>query len=88
MRPTGTESKAGANTQVQVMNGTTVSQTRGPQEYPPKKLWQPRISLIVAMDNFGESYIATSQSNTNSVTFQLFLAGLVKKLTEEKRTWR
>ena len=25
-----------------------------------KKLWQPRISLLVALDNFGESYISVS----------------------------
>ena len=25
-----------------------------------KKLWNPRISLILALDNFGESYIALS----------------------------
>ena len=25
-----------------------------------KKLWQPRISMLLAFDNFGESYVALS----------------------------
>jgi hypothetical protein len=53
-----------------------------------KKLWQPRISLLLALDNYGESYVAVSQSNTNSNTILLFIRGLVKQLNESSRHWR
>ena len=53
-----------------------------------KKLWAPRISLILAMDNFGESYITVSQSNTNSGTILLFIRDLVRQLNEQSRRWR
>jgi len=43
-----------------------------------KKLWQPRISLLVALDNFGESYVAISQSNTNTNVITLFIRDLVR----------
>ena len=54
----------------------------------PKKLWSPRISLLLALDNFGESYVALSQTNTNGPVFQLFIRGLVKMLNEQERRWR
>ena len=53
-----------------------------------KKLWQPRISLIVALDNFGESYITVSQSNTNSNTILLFIRDLIRQLSQKSRHWR
>jgi len=54
----------------------------------PKKLWHPRISLILALDNRGESYIALSQSNTNQNVIMLFLRDLVRQLNEQDRKWR
>jgi len=53
-----------------------------------KKLWSPRISMLLAFDNYGESYVALSQSNTNSNVALLFLRELNKRLNEEKRNWR
>jgi len=53
-----------------------------------KKLWQPRVSLIVAFDNFGEVYLAVSQSNTNSNSILLFVRALVAQLNVEDRHWR
>lgn len=53
-----------------------------------KKLWAPRISLLLAMDNFGESYISVSQSNTNSNTILLFVRDLIRQLSQSSRHWR
>ena len=53
-----------------------------------KKLWSPRISMLLAFDNFGESYVALSQSNTNSNVSLLFLRELNQHLNIEKRGWR
>jgi hypothetical protein len=53
-----------------------------------KKLWAPRISLILAIDNFGETYLTVSQSNTNSGTILLFLRDLVRQLNQQSRNWR
>jgi hypothetical protein len=60
----------------------------GTRNSVPKKAWAPRISLLVALDNFGKSYVAVSQSNTNSQVFKLFIRGLVKLFNEETRRWR
>lgn len=54
----------------------------------PKKNISPRISLILALDNFGRSYIALTQVNTDSEVMILFLRDLVKLLNEEDRSWR
>ena len=53
-----------------------------------KKTLAPRISLLLAMDNYGESYISVSQSNTNTGTILLFLRDLVRQLNEKSRNWR
>jgi len=53
-----------------------------------KKNWQPRISMLLALDNYGESYIALSQSNTNSGVIALFISDLVRQLNEKSRNWR
>ena len=54
----------------------------------PKKTIAPRVSLLLAFDSNGESYLALSQSNTNSVVITLFIRGLVKLLNVEDRNWR
>ena len=53
-----------------------------------KKDLQPRISLILALDNYGQSYIALTQVNTDSDVMILFLRDLIKQLNEEDRRWR
>lgn len=54
----------------------------------PKALWNPRISMILAVDSYGQSYISLYQSNTNDEMIELFLRDFVKQLTEEDRRWR
>ena len=44
----------------------------------PRKLWSPRVSLILAFDSNGEHSLALSQSNTNSIVITLFIRGIVK----------
>jgi hypothetical protein len=63
-------------------------QLPGTANVVPKKAWSPRISMLLAFDNFGESYVALSQSNTNSEVAKLFIRGLVKTFNEESRRWR
>ena len=54
----------------------------------PKALWNPRISMLLAIDTYGQTYLALSQSNTNEDMIELFLRDLVSKLSEEDRRWR
>ena len=53
-----------------------------------KRLWSPRISLMLAIDNFGESYVALSQGNTDSGMMVLFFRDLVRQLNQQSRHWR
>ena len=48
----------------------------------------PRISLIVAIDNFGEVYACITQVNTDSKIMGLYLKELVKHLDNEDKDWR
>ena len=54
----------------------------------PKALMQPRISMIVALDNYGQTYVSLSQGNTDTSTIELFLRDLVSQVAEEDRRWR
>ena len=47
------------------------------------KLVSPRLSLLVAIDNYGAIYVALSQVNTDHNAFQLFLTKLTAKLKAE-----
>ena len=49
----------------------------------PNPLVNPRISLIVAVGNYGELYMALSQANTNADNMQLFMSHLAKLLDKE-----
>ena len=40
----------------------------------------PRVTLIGAIDNFGEAYVSISQANSNAETFKLFFNELVQVL--------
>jgi len=46
----------------------------------PENVVAPRISMIVALDNFGELYLELHQANTNSDSFCYFLVHLIEKL--------
>lgn len=42
-------------------------------------IW-PRITMIAAIDNYGEIYYSLLQANSNNTTIQLFMTHLVKIL--------
>ena len=48
----------------------------------------PRISMIVALDTFGDLYLELHQSNTNADSFCQFISGLVEKLDRDRPGWR
>ena len=48
----------------------------------------PRISMIVALDNFGQSYVSLTQANSNSQIMGLFIQELAQKLDKERPNWR
>ena len=54
----------------------------------PQKEIDPRISLLVAIDSWGEVYVSLTQVNTNSEVFSIFLERLASKLTEQRPDWR
>jgi hypothetical protein len=47
----------------------------------------PRVSLMAAVDNFGNKYMAMSQCNSNRFTTLLFLHQLFELLLEEDPYW-
>ena len=48
----------------------------------------PRITMMLAIDNFGEIYYTLMQANSNDTTMELFLFHLVKLLDQKQSTWR
>ena len=54
----------------------------------PKKMVQPRLSLILALDTDGKIFFSLSQANNNSNTLILFFQQLVIKLNELRPGWR
>ena len=54
----------------------------------PIKMVSPRISLIMAIDNFGEVYACMTQVNTDTKIMGLYIKELVKHLDIEDRNWR
>ena len=48
----------------------------------------PRISLIAAIDNYGEVYLCFTQTNTDSKIMALYIREFVKVLDKENRDWR
>jgi hypothetical protein len=54
----------------------------------PKSLWHPRISMILAIDSYGQQYVSLAQANTNDSMMELFIRDLVRQLTEEDRRFR
>ena len=49
---------------------------------------EPGISLILALDNYGESFVALTQVNTNHKMIFFFMRDLVRQLNELPRNWR
>ena len=52
------------------------------------KMVIPRISLIMAMDNYGEVYACMTQVNTDTKIMGLYIKELIKHLDAEDRNWR
>ena len=48
----------------------------------------PRISVILAIDSFGQSYLSLTQANSNSSMMEIFMQELVKKLDAQRPGWR
>ena len=44
--------------------------------------------MILALDNYGESYVTLTQSNTTSEIIIIFFRDLVRQLNQEDRRWR
>ena len=61
---------------------------RGSTHGVPIKSVCPRISLIAALDNFGEVYACITQVNTDSKIMGLYLKELVKLLDQKDEQWR
>ncbi len=53
-----------------------------------KKSVTPRISMIMAMDNFGEVIACFTQVNTNAKVMGMYLEHLVKYLDNQDKNWR
>ena len=49
---------------------------------------QPRITIIAAIDNFGNAYLSLLQSNNNQYTWIEFIRELTYRLDTEDKTWR
>ena len=54
----------------------------------PVVMIQPRISMILGMDTFGNVYFSLAQSNSNSSIMECFFRQLVLKLSKERPDWR
>ena len=48
----------------------------------------PRISLIMAIDNHGKVYASMTNVNTDTTVMTLYIKELVKKLDKENSSWR
>ena len=48
----------------------------------------PRISMIVGVDNLGNSFLTLTQCNSNSNVMQIYFMALVKKLDSIRPGWR
>ena len=47
-----------------------------------------RITMIVALDNYGDIYLALMQSNTNQYSFSEYISDLAQVLDEDRPGWR
>ena len=52
------------------------------------KKMQPRISMIVAVDRYGEVYLSLTQSNSNQSMMGIFIERLSLKLDKTNPHWR
>lgn len=60
----------------------------GCQERSKNKEVNPRVSLVAAVDNYGNKYMSMLQCNSNRYTTMLILSQLFKLLDEEDSNWK
>jgi len=51
-------------------------------------VFQPRITIMAAIDNYGDAYLSLLQANNNQYTWAEFVRELVQKLDGERPNWR
>ena len=51
-------------------------------------IFQPRITIMAAVDNFGDAYLSLVQANNNQYTYAEFVRELAKILDVERPAWR
>ena len=61
---------------------------RGMNNSFPEKQMTPRVSMLAAIDNFGEVYLSLTQANTSANVWLLFYTKLVEKLQRENPDFR
>ena len=61
---------------------------RGENNSMPIRTMTPRISVFVALDNFGEVHMSLSQDNTDTKNMVLFLHHLIIELDHKNPLWR
>ena len=61
---------------------------RGESSGVTSKEVAPRISVIMAIDNYGNTYVCTTQVNTDENVFCLYLENLAAKLSKEDPGWK
>ena len=61
---------------------------RGESNSIPLKPVEPRISVILAIDNYGEAFVTMTQVNTDENVFCLYLENLSAKLTKDSPNWK
>ena len=63
-------------------------QTQYQQQSQTNNIFQPRITMMAAVDNFGDAYLSLLQANNNQYTYAEFVRELVKILDSDRPSWR
>ena len=58
------------------------------QESQRNNVFRPRITMMAAVDNYGDAYLSLLQANTNQYTFAEFVRELVRILDKDRPQWR
>ena len=63
-------------------------QAHGTTNSVASKALVPRISIILAIDSLGHSYLSLTQANSNSTVMDVYLRELSKLLDEDRPDWK
>ena len=66
----------------------TAWQSNASKESQRNNVFQPRITMVAAIDNFGEAYLSIIQNNNNQYIFAEFVRELADQLDKERANWR